>query len=68
MISDRLDLKKLRQKTCDEHINKQYINELIKIYKRCKIHIKIWQKKQKIWRILYKTVLKKLIVIQSIQK
>jgi hypothetical protein len=40
MISDRLDLEKLRQKTRDEHIDK-HMNELIKVYKRCKIHIKI---------------------------
>jgi hypothetical protein len=41
IISDKLDLKNLRQKTCNEHIKKQYIKKLIKIYKRCKIHIKI---------------------------
>jgi len=41
MISDRLNLEKLRQKARDEHIDKQYINELIKIYKRCKVHIKV---------------------------
>jgi len=43
MINDRLDLEKLRQKTRDEHFNKQYLNlnELIKVYKRCKTHIKV---------------------------
>jgi hypothetical protein len=41
MISDRLDLEKLRQKARDERIDKQYINELIKVYKRFKIHIKV---------------------------
>jgi hypothetical protein len=41
MISDKLDLEKLRQKTRDERIEKQYINELIKVYKRCKVHIKV---------------------------
>jgi len=41
MISDRLGLEYLRQKSRDERIEKQYINELIKVYKRCKIHIKV---------------------------
>ncbi len=41
MICNRLDLENLRQKTHDERIKKQYINELKKIYKSCKIYIKI---------------------------
>jgi hypothetical protein len=68
MISDRLNLEKLRQKARDERTDKQYINELIKVYKRCKVHIKVWQKEQKAWRVLYKAVLKELVVIQPIQK
>jgi len=65
MICNRLDLENLRQKTHDERIKKQYINELKKIYKSCKIYIKIWQKKEKIWKTLYKIALKKLLVILS---
>ncbi len=68
MISDRLGLEYLRQKPRDERIEKQYINELIKVYKRCKIHIKVWKKKEKVWKVLYKAVLKKLLVIQPFQK
>ncbi len=47
MISDRLGLKNLRQKARDERIEKQYTNELIKVYKRCKVHIEVWQTEQK---------------------
>jgi len=68
MTFDRLDLEKLRQKARDEPIEKQYINELKKVYKRCKIHIKVWQKEQKSWKALYKAVLKELLVIQPFQK
>ncbi len=68
MIFDRLDLEKLRQKTRDESIKKQYINKLKKVYKRCKIYIKVWQKKQKFWKTLYKAFLKELLVIQPFQK
>ncbi len=41
MTCDRLGLENLRQKARDERIEKQYINELIKVYKRYKIHIKV---------------------------
>jgi transaldolase len=63
MISDRLDLEKLRQKARDERTEKQYINELKKVYKRCKIHIKVWQKEERSWKALYKAVLKELLII-----
>ena len=68
MTCDRLGLENLRQKARDERTEKQCINELIKVYKRCKIHIKVWQKEEKVWKVLYKAVLKKLLVIQPFQK
>ncbi len=68
MTSDRLDLEKLRQKTRDDRSEKQYLNELIKVYKRCKAHIKVWQKEKKAWKVLYKAVLKELRVKQPLQK
>ncbi len=68
MTSDRLGLEYLRQKPRDERTEKQYINELIKVYKGCKIHIKVWQKEEKAWKVLYKAVLKELLVIQPFQK
>ncbi len=58
MTSDRLGLEYLRQKSRDERIEKQYINELIKV----------WQKEEKAWKVLYKAVLKKLLVIRPFQK
>jgi len=47
MTCNRLDLENLRQKARDERTEKQYINELKKVYKSCKIYIKVWQKKEK---------------------
>ncbi len=67
MTCDRLGLENLRQKARDERIEKQYINELKKVYKRCKTHIKVWQKEEKAWKALYKAVLKELLVIQPFQ-
>jgi len=47
MISHRLGLENLRQNARDERIEKQYTNKLIKVYKRCKVHIEVWQTEQK---------------------
>jgi len=47
MTCNRLDLENLRQKARDERTEKQYINELKKVYKSCKIYIKVWQKEEK---------------------
>ncbi len=68
MTCNRLDLENLRQKARDERTEKQYINELKKVYKSCKIYIKVWQMKEKAWKALYKVALKELLVIQPFQK